>query len=68
MKRKNWKDGLSNKDRKHLKGMGVTTLKQFKAGREVQIALKEKSLSLSEPCWTCLFIARELGLEPKPTA
>jgi len=51
---------LTKKENKHLKEMGMTTLRQFKETAETQAAYRAEGLS--EPCYECKNIARKLGL------
>lgn len=56
-----WKD-LTKKERKHVREMGVATLREFKKNAEFQAKARREYPEASEPCWDCRFIAKKLGL------
>lgn len=54
-----WKD-LTKAERKHVKEMDLTTLRQFEKNARMQAEMRQSWPS--EPCWDCRAIARKLGL------
>jgi len=57
-----WLKKLTAAERRHLReDAGVTSLAAFKRTRKAHAEMKAKDGQ--EPCWTCLDIARKLGLE-----
>ena len=55
-----WKD-LNEKQKKHLREVGITTLTQFKSMVQAQERMRKENPKI-EPCWDCKFLARKLGL------
>lgn len=55
---------LTKKERKHLREMGITTLKGFKRNAEMQADRRKEFPfpEFSEPCWDCRAIAKKLEL------
>lgn len=55
---------LTKKEHQHLREMGITTLKQFKANAAKQARLRKDfpRPAYSEPCWDCRGVAEKLGL------
>lgn len=51
---------LTKKEKKHLREMGMTSLRQFKSNAEQQALLRKRYPS--EPCWDCRLIAKKLEL------
>lgn len=51
---------LPKKDKRHLREMGVTTLRDMKRTAETQKQYREATGC--EPCWSCRSIALKLGL------
>ena len=58
-----WKD-LTKKERKHVREMGVATLREFKKNAEFQAKTRREFPlpEFSEPCWECRAIAKKLEL------
>ena len=56
-----WIDKLNSKERKHLRDMGIRTL------REVKNNVAYQSLMMF-PCWDCVSMGRKLGIPVKLTA
>jgi hypothetical protein len=60
-----WKDKLTRPEQKHLREMGIYSLKAMRLNRETQVKMKEygdPEVKI-EPCWECRRIAVKLGLE-----
>ena len=55
---------FTKKEKRHLKDMGVTTLRQFKevAAYHKQLRDDPSFAQINEPCYECKEIARKLGL------
>jgi hypothetical protein len=58
-----WKDKLTAAERKHLRDMGIYTLRELRETREYQRHLKELPRAGGEPCHECKHIAVKLGIE-----
>jgi len=57
---------LTKKEKRHLRDMGMATLREFKLAAAEQKRIRElpppKGFKFYEPCWDCRFIAKKLGL------
>jgi hypothetical protein len=58
-----WKDKLTRPEQKHLREMGIHSLKAMRVNRGTQAKMKEYGENEIEPCWECRNIAVKLGLE-----
>lgn len=61
-KRKSWKSKLTAAERKHLREMGICTLRTLQ-NDITQSALKGTHWNV---CWTCRTIGHKLGLDVPP--
>lgn len=57
-----WLKKLTAKERKHLKEMGITSLRGMKVCAEHQKKWRDEAETFSEPCFECKGIANKLGL------
>ena len=58
-----WQNKITKSELKHLREMGVTTLKGAKRNAEHQARLRRSApCTLDEPCWECRRINDKLGL------
>ena len=57
-----WQQKLDPAERLHLKEQGMTTLTEIRRTASCQAEMR-KTHPRTEPCWTCKFIAKKLGLE-----
>ena len=59
-----WQKPLNKTEIKHLREMGVTTLRQAKtnAGSQAKMREENKFAPMGEPCWECRRINQKLGL------
>ena len=48
---------------KHLKEMGITSLKAFQQTTNYQQKMRKEYPNSSEPCWECRFIAKKLNMK-----
>ena len=53
---------LTKTEKKHLRDMGMTTLREFKETAGHQYAIRREFPKASEPCWACREIAKKLEL------
>ncbi len=53
---------LLKKEKKHLREMGITTLREMKKTAEAQAEMRKAFPENSEPCWDCRSIAKKLEL------
>ena len=57
---------LSKKEKKHLREMGMTTLREFVETAQLQKEMRDqpppKGFKFYEPCWDCRAIAQKLEL------
>ena len=53
---------LTEKEKKHLQEMDITTLTEFKLVAQTQKEMRDSQSMGSEPCWDCRAIAKKLGL------
>lgn len=60
-KRALWKE-LTKKERAHLREMGITSLREFKAVAAKQAETRAKYPTYSELCWECRYIATRFHL------
>lgn len=53
---------LTKKEKKHLREMGMISLREFKKNAEFQAGERIKYPTSPDPCWDCRTIAKKLGL------
>ena len=60
---------LTKKEKKHLREMGITTLREFVRNAELQKEMRDQpppeGFTFYEPCWDCRMIAKKLELPVK---